>query len=84
VQISFNGPQWFCLVVDPGCQRQIENALAALGYRPFMPKVKKWVSHARVKKAVERPLPGLARYLFVKVDFPRQSFAPIMATPGVG
>ena len=29
-------------------------------------------------------MPGLARYLFVEVDFPRQSFAPIMATPGVG
>ena len=80
-QVSFNGPQWFCLVVEAGCQRHIENALAALGYRPFLPKLKKWVSHARVKKAVERPL--LGRYLFVEVDFPRQSFAPIMATPGV-
>ncbi|WP_369726741.1 transcription termination/antitermination protein NusG [Bradyrhizobium sp. LLZ17] len=75
-QVSFNGPQWFCLVVDPGCHRQIESALAMLGYRPFSPKVKRWISHARVKKVAERPL--LGRYLFVEIDYPRQSFAPIM------
>ena len=62
--ISFNGPQWFCLVVEAGCQRQIENVLSAKGYRPFVPKVKRWVSHARVKKAVERPL--LGRYMFCR------------------
>jgi transcription antitermination factor NusG len=54
------------------------------GYRPFVPKVKKWVSHARVKKAVERPLPGLARYLFVEVDYPRQDFQTVMDQRGVG
>lgn len=75
------GLNWYCFVVEPGCQRQIENALAALGYRPFVPKVRKWRSHARQKTVVERAL--LGRYLFVEVDFPRQSFAPIMSTPGV-
>jgi transcription antitermination factor NusG len=80
-QISFDGPRWFCLVVETGCHRQIESHLSALGYRPFVPKVKKWVSHARVKKAVERPLIGL--YLFVEVDYPRQSFGPVRGVRGV-
>jgi transcription antitermination factor NusG len=80
-EVSNNGANWFCLVVEPGCHRQVENHLAAIGYRPFFPKVKRWVSHARVKKAAERPL--LGRYLFVEIDFPRQSFSPVMAARGV-
>ncbi|WP_316196304.1 MULTISPECIES: transcription termination/antitermination protein NusG [unclassified Bradyrhizobium] len=80
-QISFNGPQWFCIMVAPNSHRQVENALSAIGYRVFLPKLRRWVSHARVKKAVERPL--LGRYMFVEVDYPRQSFAPLTATRGV-
>jgi transcription antitermination factor NusG len=79
--MEFRGPHWYCLVVQPGCQRQIENALAGLGYRPFVPKVRRWISHARQKKVGERAL--LGRYLFVEVDFPKQSFGPVMSTPGV-
>ncbi|WP_315729023.1 transcription termination/antitermination protein NusG [Bradyrhizobium sp. SZCCHNS2015] len=80
-EISFNGPQWFCITVGPNSHRQVENALAVIGYRVFLPKLKRWVSHARVKKAVERPL--LGRYMFVEVNYPRQSFAPLTATRGV-
>ncbi len=68
-------------MVQPNSHRQVENALAAIGYRVFLPKLKRWVSHARVKKAVERPL--LGRYMFVEVDYPRQSFGPLMAARGV-
>ncbi|WP_316214931.1 transcription termination/antitermination protein NusG [Bradyrhizobium sp. SZCCHNR2035] len=80
-QISFDGPQWFCIMVQPNSHRQVENALAAIGYRVFLPKLKRWVSHARIKKAVERPL--LGRYMFVEVNYPLQSFAPMTATRGV-
>lgn len=80
-QVSYRGPQWFCLVVDPARIRQIENELAALGYRSFVPKVRRWVSHARVKKVVERPL--LGRYLFLELDYPKQSFASAMAVNGI-
>ncbi|WP_316219400.1 transcription termination/antitermination protein NusG [Bradyrhizobium sp. SZCCHNR2026] len=80
-QISFNGPQWFCIIVQPNSHRQVENSLAAIGYRVFLPKLRRWVSHARVKKAVERPL--LGRYMFVEVDYPLQSFGPLTATRGV-
>jgi transcription antitermination factor NusG len=79
--ISFDGPQWFCVVVEPGCHREAEFWLTLAGYRTFFPKLKKWISHARVRKAVERPL--LNRYMFVEVDHPRQSFGPVAAAKGV-
>jgi transcription antitermination factor NusG len=55
--------------------------LYSLGYRTFTPKIKKWATHARVRKAVERPL--LGRYLFIEVDHPRQSFGAVKAVNGV-
>lgn len=73
--------KWFVIVTNPNCERRAELELAALGYRTFVPKLKKWVSHARVRKAVERPL--LGRYMFVQVDFPRQSFSHIRSTNGI-
>jgi transcription antitermination factor NusG len=80
-QISFDGAKWFCAIVHPNCLRRAEYHLGAAGYRSFSPKLRKWVSHARVKKAVERPL--LGRYLFVEVDYPRQSFAGVRSAQGV-
>jgi transcription antitermination factor NusG len=53
----------------------------ALTSPTVMPKIRKWVSHARVKKVVERPL--LGRYLFVEVDYPRQSFDDVAGAQGV-
>lgn len=79
-QISYRGPEWFCVVVAPGCHRHAENYLRTKGFRCFVPKIRKWVSHARVRKAIERPL---WRYLFVEVDYPRQSFATLEGAPAV-
>lgn len=73
--------QWFCAVTNPNCQRRAEMELATLGFRTFLPKVKKWVSHARIKTVVERPL--LGRYLFVEVDHPRQSFGAVRRVNGI-
>jgi transcription antitermination factor NusG len=74
-------PRWFCAVTNPNCQNRAELELYALGFRTFTPKLRKWISHARVKKAVERPL--LGRYLFVEIDEPRQSFHAVRAVNGV-
>lgn len=67
--------KWFCAVVRPGCHRRAELELSRLGFRSFFPKSRRWASHARTKKAVERPI--LGRYLFVEIDHPRQSFATV-------
>lgn len=72
---------WFAAMTNPKCEMRAQAELTALGYQTFVPKLKKWVSHARVKKAVERPL--LARYIFVKVDYPNQSFGAVRLVNGI-
>lgn len=73
--------KWFCVVVNPNCHEKAERYLSAGGFRTFTPRLRKWVSHARVRKIVERPI--LGRYLFVEVDYPRQSFNAVASAQGV-
>jgi transcription antitermination factor NusG len=73
--------QWFCITANPNCQARAALELYALGFRTFLPKIRKWATHARVRKAVEKPL--LGRYLFVEVDQPRQSFWTVRSANGV-
>lgn len=79
--ISYAGPCWFVVVTNPRCLLRAQLDLDAAGYRTFTPKSRRWVSHARVRKAVEKPI--LSRYLFVEVDYPRQSFGGVKAANGV-
>ena len=75
--------KWFCAVTNPNCQVRATLGLYELGYRTFYPKIRRWVSHARVKTAKERPL--LGRYIFVEVDQPlfdargRQVYEPLQS-----
>lgn len=75
--------KWFCAVTNPNCQPRASLGLHELGYRSFYPKVRRWVSHARVKMAKEKPL--LGRYIFVEVDLKddRQSFYAVRGVNGV-
>lgn len=57
---------WYIAVANPSCLTRAEGEVAQLGYRVFIPKLRKWISHARIKNAVYRPI--LGRYLFVEVD----------------
>ena len=75
------GAEWYCAVTNPNCLKRAELELLALGYRAFTPKVRRWVTHARVKKAKERPI--LGRYLFVEVDHPYQDFDTVRRINGV-
>jgi transcription antitermination factor NusG len=79
--VALDDPKWFCVVTNPNCQGRAALGLYAAGYRTFMPKIRKWVSHARTRKAKEIPL--LGRYLFVEVDHPNQSFGAVKAVNGV-
>lgn len=82
-----NKPQasnWYCVITNPQCQTRAQLGLGALGYRTFVPKHRRWVSHARVRKAVEKPL--LNRYVFVEVDTSHasaQSFGEVKGVNGV-
>jgi transcription antitermination factor NusG len=57
---------WYVAITNPNCHRRAEAELAALGYRSFWPRLRKWVSHARTKTAKEYPI--LGRYMFVEVQ----------------
>lgn len=80
IQLS-DTARWYCAVVRPQCHNRVSLEMARQGFRSFFPKKRIWVSHARVKKAVERPI--LGQYLFVEVDHPRQSYSTVSAIPDV-
>lgn len=75
--------RWFCAVTNPNCQARAALGLHEIGYRTFYPKVRRWVTHARVRKAKEKPL--LGRYIFVEVDpeNDQQSFYAVRAVNGI-
>lgn len=79
--ISFDTAKWFCITAASNRQNRVAMELYGLGYRTFMPTVRRWVSHARVKRAVDKPL--LGRYVFVEVDYPRQAFETVRSVNGV-
>jgi transcription antitermination factor NusG len=72
---------WYCAVVSQNLHARAEGELYRLGYRTFVPKLRKWVSHARTKRAVYRPL--LGRYLFVEVDANKQGFWNVRNAKGI-
>ncbi|UQD69222.1 hypothetical protein JEY40_24715 [Bradyrhizobium japonicum] len=75
--------RWYCVVTNPNCQARAALGLHEIGYRTFYPKVRRWVTHARVKQAKDKPLFG--RYIFVEVDpeSEDQSFYAVRAVNGV-
>jgi transcription antitermination factor NusG len=75
--------EWYCAVTNPNCQARAALGLHELGYRTFYPKGRRWVTHARVRKAKDKPL--LGRYIFVEVDpnNDQQSFYAVRAVNGV-
>lgn len=75
------GKHWFCIRSNIKCEKRAQHGLEALGYRTFLPWMTKWVSHARVRTIVKRPL--LCRYLFVELDPNKEGFGPTRAVDGV-
>jgi transcription antitermination factor NusG len=70
---------WYVAITNPNCQRRAENGLAAIGYRAFWPRLRRWVSHARTKQAKEYPI--LGRYIFVEI--PDHEFYAVRAVNGI-
>lgn len=74
-----HGQSWYIAITNPNCHRRAECGLAAAGYQAFWPKLRKWVSHARTKKAKEYPI--LGRYLFVEI--PDREFYTVRNVNGI-
>jgi transcription antitermination factor NusG len=75
------GPLWFAIRTNIRCERRAQLGLDALGYRTYLPQCIRWVSHARVKERVRRPL--FARYIFVEFDINMEGTDGIRNTHGV-
>jgi transcription antitermination factor NusG len=70
---------WYIAITNPNCHRRAEAGLAAIGYQVFYPRLRKWVSHARTKKAKEYPI--LGRYVFVEI--PDREFYAVRSVNGI-
>ena len=73
--------KWFCIVVKNGQIGRVEAGLYNAGFRTFIPKTRRWVSHARVKTAKERPL--LGRYVLVEAEHTPDAMAAVRSVDGV-
>lgn len=71
---------WHVAIVNPNCHTRAVLELHSLGYRTFYPKIKRWVTLGRVRKAKEKPL--LGRYLFVEISH-QQSFGEVRRANGI-
>lgn len=82
VPFSFSdGSRWYAVMTNIRCEERAKVGLMAQGFRVFLPVQRRWVRHARVKTAVNRPL--LSRYLFVETDANKRGFFDIRTTDGV-
>lgn len=74
------GNRWYAVYTHIKAEERVQKGLDSKGYRTFLPKGKRWVTHARVRTPKEFPL--LSRYLFVEND-PNFGFSDIRDTDGV-
>lgn len=75
--------KWYCVVVRPSWSQRVSAELYALGHRTFTPMSRRWRSRSKRFAAVERPISAMSSYLFVEIDYPRQSFSKVRETRGV-
>ncbi len=72
---------WFVVYTNINCEARAQKGLEAAGYTTFLPTLRKFIRHARQRRAVDRPL--FARYLFVGLDPSRDGWFAIRTTHGV-
>ncbi|MFZ3236080.1 MAG: transcriptional activator RfaH [Stellaceae bacterium] len=72
---------WYAVHTQPHAESRAFDNLLRQGYRAYLPRCRIWVSHARRRQLVFRPL--FPRYLFAAVDEPAMRWRPILSTFGV-
>jgi transcriptional antiterminator RfaH len=58
--------QWHAVHTRPHAELEVLDHLLPQGYAAYLPRHRTWVSHARHREAVLRPL--FPRYLFAGID----------------
>jgi transcriptional antiterminator RfaH len=76
-----NSPKWFVFCSATRAEKKATLGLIEAGFEAYCPEETKWVTHARKRIAVQRPL--FSRYAFVRVDLSRQGFYDVRRVDGV-
>ena len=72
---------WYAVYTQPHAETRAAGHLLHQGYCAYLPRYRTWVSHARRRQAVLRPL--FPRYLFAGVNRAAMPWRPILSTIGV-
>ena len=72
---------WYAVYTQPHAETKAAEHLLRQGYSVYLPRYRTWVSHARRRQPVLRPL--FPRYLFAGVDRDSMPWRPILSTVGV-
>lgn len=72
---------WYAVYTQPHAETKAAENLLRQGYSAYLPRYRTWVSHARRRQPVLRPL--FPRYLFAGVDRALMPWRPILSTVGV-
>jgi transcriptional antiterminator RfaH len=72
---------WYAVHTQIHAETKALDNLLRQGYRAYLPRCRTWVTHARRRQLVLRPL--FPRYLFTAVDEPTMRWRPILSTFGV-
>lgn len=72
---------WYVVYTHTNAENNAVAHLKRQGYDTYLPKYRRWRSHARRRELVQRPL--FPRYLFVALDLLETRWRPILSTTGV-
>jgi transcriptional antiterminator RfaH len=72
---------WYAVYTQPHAEAKAAEHILLQGYSAYLPRYRTWVSHARLREAVLRPL--FPRYLFAGVNRAAMPWRPILSTIGV-
>jgi transcriptional antiterminator RfaH len=72
---------WYAVYTQPHAEAKALEHLSRQGYCAYLPRYRTWISHARRRQTVLRPL--FSRYLFAGVERASMRWRPILSTIGV-
>ncbi len=72
---------WICIRTEAHKEAFAESNLKKAGFEVYCPRFERWISHARRRQLVKRPL--FPNYLFVRSDAGIEGMGAVKRTPGV-
>lgn len=74
---------WYVVQTNIKCEARAAKSLRAAGYRVYMPKMKKTITHHRTKKRINRYFALFNRYIFVGISADNLDFGNVRKCDGV-